>query len=101
MKSYIVYDTAGTIVRTGNCPDHLFDKQIGKTSTTLSVLEGQADDLTQKIDMQSGSPVVIPKTQAEIDADKPPVVDPLDRQAPITNRQWQQLQARLAKLENP
>ena len=45
MKRFFVHDTEGNILRTGNCSDDDFRLQAGEGET---VLEGEADDATQK-----------------------------------------------------
>lgn len=46
MKSFIVYDDTGTILRTGMCADNDFDLQ---AMANEYVIEGQADDLLQVV----------------------------------------------------
>jgi hypothetical protein len=46
MKQFIIYDASGIILRTGTCPDDAYSSQAGEGE---SVLEGTADDLTQKV----------------------------------------------------
>ena len=91
--SFVVHDTNGKILRTGKCLARDLPRQ-SKAGET--VIEGKADDAKQKI--VSGK--VVAKTQAEIDADKPPQVKPDDMPAHITNKQWQDMQDRITQLEN-
>jgi hypothetical protein len=46
VKNFIVYDTSGTILRTGTCTESDFSLQAGENET---VIEGNADDATQLI----------------------------------------------------
>lgn len=46
MKQFFVHDAEGNILRTGTCSDDDFSLQAGAGET---VLEGEADDATQKI----------------------------------------------------
>ena len=46
MKSFVVYNDQGGILRTGACQDHDLAVQAGEGE---SVLEGEADDLTQMV----------------------------------------------------
>ena len=46
MKSFIVYDVNGTILRTGICSERSFEYQ---ASYPDSVIEGKANDITQKV----------------------------------------------------
>ena len=71
------------------------------------VIEGEANDATQKVEFdhldRNGKPVnprVVNKTPAEIAADTPPPVDPRDRSAGITRRQWNDVLERLTALES-
>ena len=94
MSHYIVFNPAtGKILRSGTCPARAIQKQAGPGET---VIEGKADDAKQKI---VGGKVAA-KTQAEIDADKPPEVKPEDMPAHITNKQWQGIQDRVTALES-
>jgi len=91
--SFIVHNAQGKILRTGKCLKRDFLRQAHAGET---VLEGKADDAKQK--MKDGK--VVDKTQAEIDADKPPEVKPEDMPAYITNKQWRDMQDRITQLEN-
>lgn len=46
MKNFVVYNSAGEILRTGRCQDADFASQAGEGE---SVIEGTADDTTQHI----------------------------------------------------
>ena len=91
--SFVVHDTNGKILRTGKCLARDLPRQSKDGET---VIEGKADDAKQKI---VGGKVVV-KTQAEIDADKPPQVKPEDMPANITSKQWQGIQDRVTALES-
>ena len=93
--SFIVHDDQGKILRTGKCLEKDWKRQ-AKAHHGETVIEGEADDAKQKI---VGGKVVA-KTQAEIDADKPPQVKPEDMPANITNKQLQDLLNRITTLEN-
>ena len=95
MMNYVVYDRNGKILRTGICSEQDFELQ-AKDVAEEFVREGVANDLTQKI--SEGK--VVDKTQAEIDADKPPRIKLEDMSANITNKQWQDMQDRITQLEN-
>jgi len=86
------------IKRTGSCPNNMLAIQAQHGEI---VIEGRANDAIQKVDMKSGKPVLVDKTQAEIDADKLPAIDPLDMPASITQRELNALIARVQKLEKP
>ena len=91
--SFIVHNAQGKILRTGKCLKRDFLRQAHAGET---VLEGKADDAKQKI--VAGK--IANKTQAEIDADKPPQTKLEDMPANITNKQWQDMQDRITQLEN-
>jgi len=46
MTSYIIYNIQGEILRTGSCPDDMFELQ---KNGDEYIIAGQANDLTQKI----------------------------------------------------
>lgn len=46
MKSFVIYNSEGTILRTGSCPDEVFALQ---RSGDEIILEGVADDATQHV----------------------------------------------------
>lgn len=89
---YIVYNNSGEILRTGYCPNNMLLLQAYRNE---SVIEGKADDLTQKIVNNK----VVDKTQAQIDAEKSPEVPFADKQAYITNGQLNEILDRLTTLE--
>ena len=92
MKVFTVYDNNGKILRGGFCSDLDFLKQANDGEF---VMEGRADDVTQKI--IDGK--IFNKTQEEIEAEKPPEI-PFEIQAAfITNEQWQKVLNRLEVLE--
>ena len=92
---FIIYNQSGTILRSGSCSALDFFKQAGDGEF---VIEGKADDITQKI--INGK--VVDKTHEEISADKPrPIEIPMEKRlAPIDNEQWQDVLDRLKKLES-
>lgn len=59
MKSFIVYDSEGRILKTGHCQEEDFDLQ---ASGSESIIEGEADFLTQYI--VDGAVVDLPKKPA-------------------------------------
>lgn len=94
MSYYTVFDpSTGKILRSGTCQQRDIKLQARDDET---VIQGKADDATQKI--VAGK--IVAKTQAEIDADKPPIVPEEDRPAPITNKQLQELLNRVKVLED-
>ena len=105
MKNYIVYNQDKKIQRTGSCPKDVFFLQAMGDDF---VMEGIADDATQKIgfdgfdvDGQPINPRVVDKTDAEILADNPTLPEILfeKRTAHITNEQLQNILDRLDNLE--
>ncbi len=95
MKHFIVYNSEGNILRRGQCSNKDFSIQ---AQNGESILEGFANDRIQKI--VDGK--VVDKTPEEIEADKPPVPEPIpfeDQQARVTNKQWQNVTDRLNVLE--
>lgn len=97
MKRYIVYNDAGQILRTGGCPDKCFLLQAGDGEF---VMEGSADDLTQKVINPGIAAVVVNKTTEEIEAERPPEIPFEKRAAHITSEQWKDVLSRLENLEN-
>lgn len=93
MKTYIVYDKDGRILRTGICPDHMSALQ---ASGNEFVMEGSANDVTQKIKFEPSGPKIIDKTPKEIEAEKPSEIPEEQKPAPITKGQWQSVLDRLA-----
>jgi len=96
VKNYIVYDMTGKITGHGQCSDSCFSLQEVKEGE--SIIEGIADDVTQKI--VDGE--IVNKTPGEIEADKPPESKPIpfeQRKANITNEQWKDVIDRLTFLE--
>ena len=93
--SFIVWDAQDKIVRTGKCQERDWRRQ-AKANHGETVTLGSANDAKQK--MKDGK--VVDKTQAEIDAEKPPQTKPEDMPAYITNKQWQDMQDRITQLEN-
>ena len=95
MKEYIVYNTTGIILRTGSVSDDDFAKQAQEGE---SVIEGSANDATQKI--VGGK--IVNKTPEELEQNKPKIKKiPVENQpAEITKGQLQSILDRLAFLES-
>ena len=105
MKNFIVYNIKGKILRTGNCQNSTLHSQVKENKF---VMEGTANDITQKIefdgldvDGQPINPRVVDKTPEEIETDNPKIKPkPFEKQiAYITNEQYQALLDRLETLE--
>jgi len=99
MKNFIVYNSQGKILRSGTCQDSTFYLQANESEF---VKEGTANDITQKIINVGVNGKIIDKTPEEIEAEKPPQPKSLPHEkqtAHITNEQWQDVLARLNKLE--
>lgn len=97
MKRYIVYDSDGSILRAGNCQESTLPLQAAPGEF---VMEGQADDRTQKI---SGTRIV-DKAPAELAAEntvaeytEAPAAG--DMPIMIAQGQWDAVLQRLADLE--
>lgn len=99
MKKFIVYDNTGKILRTGGCSDKDFFLQARDGEF---VIEGKANDVTQKVANPGIAGRVVNKTPEEIEADNPtPKPVPFEkRPAQVTNEQWQDVLGRLKKFEN-
>ena len=102
--SFIVYDAIGKILRTGICPKSVL--QVQATGPTEFVIEGEADDAVDKIEIEEfddkGKPIKVrikKKTPEEIEAERPPEVPFKKQQANITNEQYEDLLKRIAELE--
>lgn len=104
MKNFIIYNKEEKILSTGSCQD----KDLKLQGIGNFILEGTANDVTQKvefdgldIDGQPINPRVVDKTPAEIEADNPiiPEIPEGQRLAYITNEQWQDVLNRFDKLE--
>lgn len=96
MKGFIVYNQSGEILRTGSCPDSVFYLQAGNGEF---VMEGLANDVTQKITNPGIAGKVMGKTPEEIKDDNPIPMPYKKRSACITNEQWQDVLKRLDKLK--
>ena len=98
MKNFIVYDATGQILRTGICQDSTFYLQ---AQDDEFVMEGKANDATQKIVNVGIKGKIVDKTPEEIEADNPkPIEIPVEKQlALITNEQWQDILDRYKNLE--
>jgi len=105
MANYIVYCpndceingkkiAAGTIRRTGICSAGAIAQQAVYPGEVT--LEGTANDVTQKI----AEGKVVDKTPAELKKNEPPSPSKEDRPILVTERQWRQLQERLAAVES-
>lgn len=106
MKKYIVYNQAKKILWTGGCSDKDFSLQAKDSNF---VMEGAANDVTQKIEFdgfdEEGQPInprVVDKTPEEIETDNPtpPKISFEKRIAHITNEQWQDVLNKISDLEN-
>jgi hypothetical protein len=97
VKNFIVYNSAGIIQRTGICQDKVFFLQADDGEF---VIEGNANDVTQKIENPGIVGKVIDKTPEEIEAEKPPEISFEKQPANITNEQIQSIFNRLEALEN-
>lgn len=102
---YIVFNETGEILRNIECSRSMRDIQAKEGKF---VMEGKANDVTQKIefdgfdvDGQPINPRVVDKTPQEIaEATYTPEPVPFEKQiAYITNEQWQDVLDRLKKLE--
>lgn len=96
MKNYIIYNNNGKILRIGSCSDDCFNLKAQKDEL---IIEGSADDCTQKVVNDK----VVDKTPEEIASEQPPDPDPIPHEKQvvfITNEQWQSVLDRLIVLEN-
>lgn len=93
--NYVVYDNAGTILRTVICSR---DSSFLQAADGEFVMEGIANDSTQKV--INGK--IVDKEPDEIVEEDPISPDvPFDEQsARVTNKQWQTLIKRITDLEN-
>lgn len=98
MKNFIVYDIQGKILRTGICRDSTFYRQANDGEF---VMEGRANDATQKIINAGVKGKIINRTPQEIETDNPitPEIPESQRPAHITNEQLQDVLKRLKTLE--
>lgn len=103
--NYVIYNKTKKILRLIDCSPTMSKLQ---TKDGEFILEGVANDVTQKVefdgfdvDDQPIDPRVVDKTPEEIEATNPtlPEVPTGQRPAQITNEQWQTVQDRLNKLE--
>ena len=94
MKNFVVYKKSGKILRAGICLEKDFFLQARDNE---SVMEGVANDVTQKI--VGGR--IVDKTPEEIEKDDPtpPEMPESQRPAYVTNERWQGVLDRLDKLE--
>jgi len=97
---YIVYDMNGKILK-GKviCPPIL---SLMQAEDGEFVMEGEANDVTQKVENPGISGKIVDKTPEEIEADKPPSPPEIPFEklpAQINNKQWQEVLKRLKILE--
>lgn len=97
MKYFIVYNFQGRILRTGFCQDRMFFMQ---ACDNEFVMEGRANDATQKIEKVGIFGRIVDKSPEEIEAEKQPRLPFEKKPAQITNEQWQSVLGRLASLES-
>ena len=86
MKSFIVYAQDGTILRTGSCPDAMFDLQ--KDEDEL-IMEGVADDASDMI--QDGKIVEKPGPSDTVKNDAAILELRLRRDLMLADTDWTQL----------
>ena len=86
MKSFIVYAQDGTILRTGSCPDAMFDLQ--KNADEL-IMEGVADDASDMI--QDGKIVQKPGPSDTVKNDAAILELRLRRDLMLADTDWTQL----------
>ena len=86
MKSFIVYAQDGTILRTGSCPDAMFDLQ--KDEDEL-IMEGVADDASDMI--QDGKIVQKPAPSDTVKNDAAILELRLRRDLMLADTDWTQL----------
>ena len=96
---FIIYNQEGKILRSGSCSALDFFKQ---AEDGEFVMEGIANDVSQKVSNAGIEGKIVNKTPQEISADKPrPIEIPMEKRlAPIDNEQWQDVLGRLKKLES-
>lgn len=96
MKNFIVYDKHGKILRSGTCQDNTFYRQAHDGEF---VMEGRANDVTQKIINAGIKGKIVNRAPQEIKTvnPTPPEISESQRPAYITNEQWQSV---LKKLDN-
>ena len=79
------------------CPPVLREKQIRENEF---IMEGSADDVTQKVVGRGKLRRIVDKTPEEMQAEKSPEVSFEKRTVHITNEQWQDVLKRLDKLDS-
>lgn len=97
MKNFVIYNSAGEIMRIGICSKKDFRLQVQKDKDEY-ILKGIADATTQKI--VDGE--IVDKTPAEIRTFNPttlPTIPEGQRFAMVTNEQWQDILKRISALE--
>ena len=94
MKRFIIFDLSGKILRCGICQDLTFE---GQAKEGEFVMEGQANDVTQKV--IDGK--IVDKTPEEIEAEKPKPVEIPETERPmvVTKGQLESILKRIAALE--
>lgn len=90
MKTFVVYNGQGEIMRTGACPDNMLAAQARPGEF---VMEGNACDTTHKV--QAGK--IIMKSPEEIP--KPIPIESKDQVVYVTQVQWDRIQERVSQLE--
>lgn len=85
-------------MRTGTCQDKTFNLQ---AETDELIMEGEADDVNQKIVGRGKLGRVVDKTHEEIEAENPPPLEIPQEKLPavITNEQWLDVLNKLDKLQ--
>jgi len=94
MKNFVVFNSTGKILRCGTCQDSTFERQAKEGEF---VMEGQANDVTQKV--IDGK--IVDKTPEEIEAEKPKPVEIPETERPmvVTKGQLESILKRIEALE--
>ena len=102
---FIVYGADKKIVMGGHCQESAFHKQANEGEF---VLEGVANDITQKVEFdgfdENGQPInprVVDKSSAEVEIDNPKTKPKSFKKRParITNEKLEEILARIEALE--
>lgn len=105
MKSYIIYNSSGEILRSGTCADSDYNLQ---AKLNESIMEGVVkNDVIQKVVFDGVDrnddpiPFIIEKTQEEMLIENPvePEVPHEQQTVIISNKEWQSVLNRLTQLE--
>ena len=96
--NYIVYNATSKILRQVQCPPS--QRYFQANNEGEFVMEGTANDVTQKIKNPGIAGKVVDKTQEEIEADNltPPEIPYEQKPAQVTNKQWQDVRDKLVIL---